>query len=84
MAPGRAAMLPAEPAATRGRDLAGIAALGAVLVAWRVCQVAFDWPAPVLNALVPLAAMAWILWRVAGDPFAIRTSILELRQEGVR
>jgi hypothetical protein len=55
--------------------------LTAVLVAWRLAQLLLDLPAPVLNSIVPLALVVFVLWRLAGDPFAIRVSAHQFRQE---
>jgi hypothetical protein len=70
-------------ASTPRRSLTvGIAA--AVLVAWRVAQLSFEFSAPLAMAVAGLAAIAVMGWLLASDPFAIRSSISELRQEGVR
>jgi hypothetical protein len=53
----------------------------AVLVGWRVGQLLLDLPAPVVNSIVPLACVVFVLWRFAGDPFAIHVSPHQFRQE---
>jgi hypothetical protein len=58
-----------------------LAGLIVVLVAWRACQLLLDLPAPVVNSIVPLACVAFVLWRLAGDPFAIHVSPHQFRQE---
>jgi anti-sigma factor RsiW len=60
-----------------------VLALAAVLVLWRLAQLSIDLPAPVLNSAVPLALVIVVLWRVTGDPFAIRATAPQLQREGV-
>lgn len=64
-----------------GHDHRVFLALGVVLVAWRLGQLLLDLPAPVVNSIVPLASVALVLWRLAGDPFALRASPHYFRQE---
>jgi predicted anti-sigma-YlaC factor YlaD len=56
--------------------------LTAALVAWRLAQLLLDWPAPVVNSIVPLALIFVVLRRLTGDPFAIQNSSHLLQQEG--
>jgi predicted anti-sigma-YlaC factor YlaD len=56
--------------------------LTAALVAWRLAQLLLEWPAPVINSIVPLALIVVVLRWLTGDPFAIRTSSYLLQQEG--
>lgn len=76
IAPGVAAA--AEPRLPQVRRFA---ALIAVLVSWRVAQLLVDLPVPVINSVVPLACIVFVLWRLAGDPFAIQISPHHFRQE---
>lgn len=62
-----------------GRTILG---LTIVLVAWRVAQLVLDVPAPVVNAVVPLALIVVVLRRLTGDPFAIRLSSPQPQQKG--
>ena len=52
-----------------------------LLVAWRAAQLLLDLPVPVVNSLVPLACVVFVLWRLAGDPFAICVTPHQFRQE---
>lgn len=58
-----------------------VAALVALVLAWRTAQLVFNVPVPILNALVPLAAVMLIGWWIAGDPLAIQSVVLEGEQE---
>jgi predicted anti-sigma-YlaC factor YlaD len=58
-----------------------VAALAGLVLAWRTAQLVFDVPVPILNALVPLAAVMLIGWWIAGDPLAIQSVVLEGEQE---
>ena len=49
---------------------------------WRLAQLQFELPMPVINSVVPLALLTLVLWRYTGDPFAIRVAPLQLEQEG--
>ena len=49
---------------------------------WRLAQLLFDLPAPVVNSVVPLALIIIVLWRFTGDPFAIRDTPLQFGPEG--
>lgn len=60
-----------------------IVALAALVVAWRLAQLLLDLPAPVLNALAPLAVVVFLLRRLAKDPFAIQPSMNQFEQKGV-
>ncbi len=62
---------------------AGLAAV-AVLIAWRVAQIAVEWPAALAVSSAALATVAAVGWMVTSNVLAIRSSISELRQEGVR
>jgi predicted anti-sigma-YlaC factor YlaD len=64
-----------------GRERVAVGALVALVLAWRTAQLVFDVPVPVLNGLVPLAVAILIGWRVAGDPLAIQSLVLEEQQE---
>jgi hypothetical protein len=57
--------------------------LTTALVAWRLAQLLLEWPAPVVNSIVPLALIVVVLRRITGDPFAIRSSSHLQQQEGV-
>jgi anti-sigma factor RsiW len=59
----------------------GVAAMAALVLAWRTAQLVFDVPVPILNALVPLAVVILIGWWIAGDPLAIQSVVLEGEQE---
>ena len=59
----------------------GLGGLIAVLFVWRLAQLLIDLPAPVVNSIVPLACIVFVLWRLTGDPFAIRVSPHHFRQE---
>ena len=69
--------------AARSREIGALLGLTAALVAWRLAQLLFDWPAPVVNSIVPLALVVFVLRRLTGDPFAIRSSSHLREQEGV-
>ena len=55
-------------------------AIAALVMAWRALQLSLDLPLPILHPIVPLAAAAWAVWQVAGDPLAIETSAPELQK----
>jgi predicted anti-sigma-YlaC factor YlaD len=65
------------------RERWAIAAMAAVLIVWRTVQLSVESLVPFIGTLAPLAMATWILWKMAGDPFAIEDSVPELRQEGV-
>ena len=50
-------------------------------VARGIGQLLFDLPLPVLNTIVPFTALIVITAWLIGDPFAIKLSSPELRQE---
>ena len=64
------------------RDVRAIVALTGALAAWRLAQLLLDWPAPVVNSIVPLALVVVVLWRLTGDPFAIHVSSHQLQEKG--
>lgn len=57
--------------------------IAAGIVAWRALQLFIDVPLPILHPLVPLAAAAMTVWRLAGDPLAIETLAPELKESEV-
>lgn len=57
--------------------------LTAALVAWRLGQLLLEWPAPVVNSIVPLVLIVVVLRWITGDPFAIRSSSQLRQQEGM-
>ena len=57
--------------------------LTAALVAWRLAQLLLEWPAPVVNSIVPLVLIVAVLRRITGDPFAIQSSSHLRQQEGM-
>jgi Putative zinc-finger len=59
-----------------------IAGLSAVLLTWRLAQLLFDLPTPVVNSVVPLVLTVVVLRRLTGDPFAIRLSAHQLQRKG--
>jgi hypothetical protein len=63
-------------------EIAALLGLTAALVAWRLAQLLLEWPAPVVNSIVPLALIVVVLRRLAGDPFAIQSSSYLRQQEG--
>jgi predicted anti-sigma-YlaC factor YlaD len=67
----------------RTPEIWALLGLTAAVGAWRLAQLLLDWPAPVVNSIVPLALIVVVLWRIAGDPFAIRSSSDLRQQEGV-
>lgn len=56
--------------------------IGALVLGWRVLQLVIDLPLPALHPLVPIAAAAAALWRLAGDPLAVETFAPELQKRG--
>lgn len=66
----------------RRAELVAFLGLTVVLVAWRLGQLLLDWPAPVVNSIVPLVLIVVVIGRIAGDPFAIRSSSQFRQQEG--
>ena len=68
-------------AATR-REWMGITVIAVICIAWRTGQLLFELPLPVLNGLVPLAALVLIAAWLVGDPLAIKMTAPELRREG--
>jgi hypothetical protein len=77
----RQRLAPGPPARTA--EIGALVGLAAALVAWRLAQLLLEWPAPVVNSIVPLVLIVVVLRRLTGDPFAIRGSSYLLRQEGV-
>jgi hypothetical protein len=73
----------AAGAPPRRGEIGALVVLAAALVAWRFGQLVLEWPAPVVNSIVPFALVVMVLWRLTGDPFAIRDSSQMLRQEGM-
>ena len=69
-------------ASYRASESGALLGLTAALVAWRLAQLLLEWPAPVINSIVPLALIVVVLRWLTGDPFAIRTSSHLLHQEG--
>jgi hypothetical protein len=63
------------------RERTALALIALLAVAWRTGQLLFEWPLPVLNALVPLAVLLMMTAWLIGDPLAIRMTTPELRQE---
>jgi hypothetical protein len=70
-------------ASSRAAESGALLGLTAALVAWRLAQLLLEWPAPVINSIVPLVLIVVVLRWLTGDPFAIRTSSHSLQQEGV-
>lgn len=70
-----------RPTPAEGTAILG---LSGVLIAWRLAQLLLDVPAPVINSVVPLAAVVVVLWRLAGDPFAVQLSLNQIQQRGSR
>ncbi len=66
----------------RTAEIWALLGLTAALVAWRLAQLLLEWPAPVVNSIVPLALIVVVLRRLTGDPFAIRSSLHLRQQEG--
>jgi hypothetical protein len=64
------------------RNLA-LLGLRAAVVAWRLAQLLLEWPAPVVNSIVPLVLIVVVLRRLTGDPSAIQNSSHLRQQEGV-
>lgn len=67
----------------RAAEIAALLGLTAALVAWRLGQLLLEWPAPVVNSIVPLALIVVVLRWLTGDPFAIQSSSHLRQQEGV-
>jgi len=67
----------------RTAEIWALLGLTAALVAWRLAQLLIEWPAPVVNSIVPLALIVVVLRWLTGDPFAIRSSSHLGQQEGV-
>lgn len=67
----------------RTAEIWALLGLTAALVAWRLGQLLLEWPAPVVNSIVPLVLIVLVLRRITGDPFAIRSSSQLRLQEGV-
>lgn len=65
----------------RAREATGIALIAAICITWRAGQLLFEWPMPVLNAVLPLAALILIATWLIGDPLTIKVTTPELRQE---
>ena len=74
--------LAADPS-SRAAETWALLGLTAALVAWRLAQLLLEWPAPVVNSIVPLVLIVVVLRRVTGDPFAIQSSSHLRPQEGV-
>ena len=72
----------AKDSSYRG-EIAALLGLTAALVAWRLAQLLLEWPAPVVNSIVPLALIVVVLRRLTGDPFAIQSASHLRQQEGV-
>ena len=72
----------AADSAYRAAEIRALLGLTAALVAWRLAQLLLDWPAPVVNSIVPLVLIVVVLRRLTGDPFAIRSSSQFRQQEG--
>lgn len=66
---------------TAVREWMAFSVVTAISVGWRTGQLLFDLPLPVLNAVVPFAALLLITAWLVGDPLAIKMSAPELRQE---
>ena len=67
----------------RTAEISALLGLTAALVAWRLAQLLLEWPAPVVNSIVPLVLIVMVLRRLTGDPFAIRSASHLRQQEGV-
>ena len=67
----------------RAGEIRALFGLTAALVAWRLAQLLLDWPAPVVNSIVPLALVVVVLRWLTGDPFAIQSSSQLREQEGM-
>ena len=72
-----------EESSHRSAEIRALVGLTAALVAWRLAQLLLEWPAPVVNSIVPLVLIVVVLRRLTGDPFAIQSSSLLRQQEGV-
>ena len=70
-------------ASYRTAEIRALLGLAGALVAWRLAQLLLEWPAPVVNSIVPLVLVVLVLRRITGDPFAIRNSSQLQQQEGV-
>jgi predicted anti-sigma-YlaC factor YlaD len=73
----------AKDSSYRTTEVWALLGLTAALVAWRLAQLLLEWPAPVVNSIVPLVLIVLVLRRITGDPFAIRSSLHLQHQEGV-
>ena len=73
----------AADSSSRAAEIRALLGLTAALVAWRLAQLLLDWPAPVVNSIVPFMLVVVVLRRLTGDPFAIRSSSHLRQQEGV-
>ena len=67
----------------RTAEIWALLGLTAALVAWRLAQLLLEWPAPVVNSIVPLVLIVVVLRRLTGDPFAIQSASHLRQQEGV-
>ena len=67
----------------RTTEIRVLLGLTAALVTWRLAQLLLEWPAPVVNSIVPLVLIVVVLRRLTGDPFAIQSSSHLRPQEGV-
>jgi predicted anti-sigma-YlaC factor YlaD len=56
--------------------------IGALVLGWRALQLLIDLPLPLLQSVIPLAAVVAALWQRARDPLAIRTFVPELQKRG--
>jgi hypothetical protein len=56
--------------------------IGALVLGWRVLQLLIDLPLPVLQPLVPIAAVAAALWWLVGNPLTVKTFAPELHKRG--
>jgi predicted anti-sigma-YlaC factor YlaD len=69
--------------AHRAAEIWALGGLTAALVAWRLAQLLLEWPAPVVNSIVPLVLIVVVLRWITGDPFAIQSASHLRQQEGV-
>ena len=74
--------LAASPSSRPAETWALLGLTGA-LVVWRLAQLLLEWPAPVVNSIVPLVLIVVVLRRLTGDPFAIQNASHLRPQEGV-
>jgi predicted anti-sigma-YlaC factor YlaD len=67
--------------ARRKRERVAFVLVAAVCISWRVAELLFELPAPVLNGILPLIVLLVVTRWLAGDPLAIALTTAELRQE---